>query len=269
MKVGFAQLEPVWGDKEANLSRIAAAVRGTGADLLVLPELCTTGYQLTREDAERLAEPFPGGPTADALAQLARAENVHLVVGVAERDGSRVFNSAVLMGPEGHLATYRKTHLFADEWDAFLPGDSGFTVHEVCGCKVGMMVCFDWLFPEAARTLALKGADLIAHPANLVLPFCQRTMPIRCLENGVFAVTANRVGVERRSPERPELRFTGASLIADPTGAVLCQAAVDGVGVQVVEIDPTRARQKMITPRNHRLLDRRPEHYLSDSARSD
>ena len=262
MRIGFLQFAPAWGDKQGNLERVAAGLRGCGADLVVLPELCTTGYQLTAAEARALAEPFPGGPSADALAGIARAERLHLVAGVAEQDGDgRVFNSAVLFGPDGHLGTYRKTHLFADEQDVFAPGDTGFRVFEAAGCKVGLMVCFDWLFPEAARSLALAGAQLLAHPSNLVLPWCQRAMPVRCLENGVFAVTANRTGAEARLAGRGELRFTGGSQVVDPRGGLLRAAGADEERLGLVEIDPGRALDKWITARNHALDDRRPELY--------
>ena len=104
----------------------------------------------------------------------------------------------MLLGPRGLLQTYRKVHLFNQEKRWFDPGDLPFQVERVRGVRVGMMICFDWVFPEASRALALQGADLVAHPSNLVLDYCQRVMPARCIENGVFAVTANRFGEDRR-----------------------------------------------------------------------
>ncbi len=261
MRAGFVQFAPVWGEKEENLAAVERLLDGVRADLLVLPELCTTGYQLTREEALFLGEPFPGGPSCEALGRLARRLDCYLVAGVAERDGGRVFNASVLVGPEGHLATYRKAHLFADEAKAFDRSDTPFSVHPVRGARVGMMICFDWAFPEAARSLALAGADLIAHPSNLVLPFCQRAMPVRCLENGVFALTANRIGSEDRLPGRPALTFTGGSLVAGPRGEVLALAGVDTPAVTVAELDPERARDKRITPLNDLLGDRRADLY--------
>ena len=124
------------------------------------------------------------------------------------------------------------------------------------------MVCFDWIFPEAARALALGGADVIAHPSNLVLPWCQRAMPLRALENGVFCVTANRVGEEHRPP-RPRLLFTGGSLIAAPDGQVLAEAPTEGVCHREVTIDPQQARDKTLSSGNDRIAERRPEHYTS------
>jgi predicted amidohydrolase len=261
MRVGVLQFEPVLGEVEHNLTHIERALTGVALDLVVLPELCTTGYQLGSDEARALAEPFPGGASAERLARVARREDLFLVAGVAESATGKPFNSAVLVGPEGHVATYRKAHLFSDELDRFAPGDTGFFVTSVRGVRVGMMICFDWVFPESARCLALLGADLLAHPANLVLPYCQGAMPTRCLENGVFALTANRVGREAHLPGKPELAFTGGSQIVNPRGQVLAAAPATGDVLLRAEIDPAAARDKRLTPRNDLLADRRPELY--------
>jgi predicted amidohydrolase len=154
---------------------------------------------------------------------------------------------------------YRKTHLFQDEKDLFLPGDTGFQIYEHRGARIGMMICFDWFFPEAARTLALRGAQIIAHPANLVLPWCQTAMATRSLENAVFSVTANRCGTETLGEK--QLTFTGASQVLDPQGQRLLQAPPGGEAVAVCEIEPAQADQKRIGSRNDRFADRRPEFY--------
>ncbi|MBE9531820.1 MAG: acyltransferase, partial [Proteobacteria bacterium] len=131
-----------------------------------------------------------------------------------------------------------------------------FEVHDIGKAKVGMMICFDWLFPEAARTLALKGADIICHPSNLVLPHCPQAMITRCLENRVFAVTANRVGSEARVGKE-RLTFIGKSQIVSPDGKVLVRASSTRTAARVVEIDPKVARKKDINPKNDVLDDRR------------
>ena len=165
----------------------------------------------------------------------------------------------MLVGPDGYVATYRKIHLFFEETLWFDPGDGAYDVHDIGTCRVGMMICFDWIFPEAARVLSLKGADLLCHPANLVLPFCQDAMVTRCLENGVYAVTANRMGTESRGEK--ELHFTGKSQITGPDGTILCRAGGDSVETQVVEIDTTRSREKALNPFNDLFRDRKPEFY--------
>ena len=176
---------------------------------MVLPELCATGYQfLSLEEVEALAEPVPAGPTTSRLEDIAKARDMHIVAGVAERHGGRCFNSAVLVGPTGFLDVYRKTHLFYEETVFFSPGDTGFHVWDIGLAKIGIMVCFDWIYPEAARTLALKGADIVCHPSNLVLPHCPDAMVTRCLENRVFSITANRIGYEERGGKE-RLTFIG------------------------------------------------------------
>jgi predicted amidohydrolase len=122
------------------------------------------------------------------------------------------------------------------------------------------MICFDWFFPESMRTLALMGADVIAHPSNLVLPFCPDAMPVRCLENKVFAVTANRTGTEKRKKGRP-LTFIGKSGIVSPRGEILARAPDDGDAVLVIDIDPALSRDKALNPYNDMIKDRRPELY--------
>ncbi len=257
---GIVQFAPQFGDPDANLRRLRELVLGTEpADLLVAPELALTGYLFRNRDELMSLAQQPGGDEEQALCELAADVGCHLAVGVAERVGDDIFNGALLCGPDGVVGRYHKTHLFAEEKDLFAPGETGFPVWDVGGVKVGLMVCFDWIFPEAARSLALNGADVIAHPCNLVLPHCQRVMPARCLENRVFAVTANRHGGERRGVR--SLRFTGGSVIVGPGGRVMHTAPVDEDQVAVVEMHTGAARDKFITPRNHVLMDRRPDQY--------
>lgn len=261
MRVGYVQFAPEFGEVERNLRRVTELLGGARADLWVLPELCTTGYQFASAvEVEELAEPVPGGPTTTALSALARGLGCHIAAGVAERHRDRIYNVAVLVGPGGLVARYRKVHLFSQEKRWFAPGDLPFPVADLGPAKVGLMVCYDHLFPEAARSLALQGAEVIAHPANLVmLGLAQLTMRVRAIENRVFTVTANRIGVEARTGET--LRFTGLSQVVAPTGEVLVQASPDREEVGVVDVDPARARDKLLTPWNDVLADRRPEFY--------
>ena len=121
------------------------------------------------------------------------------------------------------------------------------------------MICFDWIFPELCRTLALKGAQVIVHPSNLVLPWAQRTLFARCIENRVFAITANRIGREQRGND--DFTFTGGSQIMSCTGEILSSAPTDQPFVGLAGFDPSKADQKMINPFNDLLGDRRPEMY--------
>jgi predicted amidohydrolase len=233
------------------------------ADLFVLPELAFTGYYFRdRAELRSLAEDPRRSTTVERLRDLCRERGFHLVAGFAEKDGDRLFNSALLIGPRGVVRTYRKLHLFNLEKRWFDPGDLQLEVGRVRGVRVGMMVCIDWVFPEVARTLALQGMELLVHPSNLVLDHCQRVMLGRCIENAVFAVTANRYGEDRRP--HGSLRFTGKSQIVGPDGAVIARAASQREELSLCEIDTRRARNKRITPGNHLLRDRRPEFYCLD-----
>lgn len=262
MKVGFVQFFPIFGGVARNIAKIVDMVRGQDADLWVLPELFATGYQFKdRDEVEILAEPVDG-MTIRTLADQAEKLGTRFCGGFPEREGDEIYNSAFLVGPSGLKAIYRKVHLFDREKELFQPGDQGFEVVEVAGVPMGMMVCFDWIFPESARTLAIRGARVLLHPSNLVLPHCPDSMPVRCIENRVFAVTANRIGVEDRTGEA--LTYIGMSQVVDPGGRILARAGRDEEVAAAVEIDPDRAADKFITKRNHLLDDRKPHLYAHD-----
>jgi predicted amidohydrolase len=258
--VGFVQFHPVFGDRDANLRSLIETLRDLEADLLVLPELPFTGYYFgSRAEAMALAESPRRSAIVESLVEHCKARDVHIVTGFAERDGDRCFNASLLLWRRGVKRTYRKLHLFNEEKRWFDPGNLPLSVDRVGGCRVGMMVCYDWVVPEVARTLALRGAQVIAHPANLVLPLAQRAMITRCIENGVFSITANRTGADRC--RQGAIRFTGRSQIVDPKGELLFRAPARGVLAHVEPIDPARTNDKSLTPRNHLLRDRRPEFY--------
>jgi predicted amidohydrolase len=261
MIAGLVQFNPARYDVAANIAQVARLLQGVRADLLVLPELANSGYMYAAPvDLAPFAEPGDGsGPFLTALRGLAGRTGGVIVTGLAERGEAGLFNSAVAVSAEGVRALYRKTHLFFEEQDLFLPGDTGFGVFEHAGARIGMMICFDWYFPESARTLALRGSQILAHPANLVLPHCQTAMVTRCLENRVYAITTNRWGTETLGEK--SLTFTGASQLMSPLGVRLLQAPVEGDCVLLAEIDPAAADDKRPTTRNHLLNDRRPEMY--------
>ncbi|MER3424630.1 MAG: acyltransferase [Nitrospiraceae bacterium] len=261
MRIGFYQFDPLFGETKHNLDRITERLVRTECDLMVLPELFASGYQfLSQQEVESLAEPVPDGPTTQRLLEIARDRSMYLVAGLPERYESRYYNSAVVVGPLGFIGVYRKTHLFYEETVFFSPGDTGFQVWDIGAAKIGVMVCFDWFYPEAARTLALKGADIICHPSNLVLPHCPDAMITRCLENRVFSITANRIGYEERGGKK-RLTYIGNSEITSPQGRILYRAAADQEELSIIEIRPTDARNKSLNPYNDLLRDRRPRCY--------
>jgi len=263
MRVACVQFQPLRTAVTANVDRMIA-FWPDGCVLTVFPELATTGYLFLSPDEIRVYAEPADGPSLSRLIQAAAAKNAYAVVGFAEAKNGRIYNSAALVGPHGVIDVYRKVHLFDRELSVFSPGREAWRVHDVGGLRVGMMICFDWLFPEAARALALAGAELIAHPSNLVLPYCQDAMITRCLENRVYAATANRVGEE--TDGETSLHFTGKSQIVSPKGERLAQAGAEEDAVVVAEIDPSLAYDKRATPSNHIFAQRVPHlyHALTD-----
>lgn len=251
-------MEPQIGDIEENLTRVKSILEvaeKTDVDVLVLPELCNSGYVFKEiSEATDSAESIPQGPFSKEL--LAWSSSGRLVVaGICERTRDGLYNSAAVFGDGEHIITYRKIHLFLDEADWFKAGQDEPPVIEHRGYRFGVMICFDWIFPEVARVLALKGAQVILHPANLVLPYCQDAMITRSIENRVFTATANRMGTERG------VKFSGRSQITDIKGNRLCQMSNGKVGVASVTIDPIIADDKSITVRNDVFADRFPGLY--------
>jgi predicted amidohydrolase len=262
--LAFVQGRPRFGRPAENLEHGLALAAGVEADLVVIPELWSSGYVFSSHDeVAALGEDAAAGPTAKALSAAARREKRHYVAGFPERSRGRFYNSAMLVGPGGVKAVYRKVHLFEREQEWFSPGNLPFAVHRVGKARVGMLICFDWRFPEAARVLALAGADVIAHPSNLVFPNAQQAMRTRALENRVFVVTANRTGTENRPGGR--VPFTGRSQIVDPGGIVIAAAGRRDEVAKAVTCDLAEARDKALTGITHLIKSRRPRFYGSIS----
>ncbi|MFW9784710.1 MAG: nitrilase-related carbon-nitrogen hydrolase, partial [Candidatus Heimdallarchaeota archaeon] len=179
--------------------------------------------------------------------------------GFVERKEKNLYNSAIIVLKSGVIGSYRKLHLYYKEKLWFSPGDKPMKLYNAKGAKIGIMICFDWIFPETARTLALLGADLIVHPSNLVLPYCQKAMVTRCLENRIFSVTANRIGEELRGDDN--FKFTGASQITSYDGKVLSSAPNDKTFVDIVDIDIEKARDKNLNDFNNLFRDRHTKFY--------
>ncbi|MBI4844813.1 MAG: acyltransferase [Nitrospirae bacterium] len=261
MKAGLYQFNPAFGEKEKNLGKVASAAKDADIELLVLPELFATGYQFTSKDeVAELSESIPNGRTTEFLCGMSKEKGIYIAAGLAERGRDEFYNSAVVTGPEGFIGAYRKTHVYSEENLYFSPGDSGFRVWDTKIGRIGVMICFDWFFPESLRSLALSGADVVAHPSNLVLPYCPAAMPTRALENGVFTITANRTGIEERK-QGASLKFIGSSLIVSPRGKVLAKASADGEELITADIDISAARDKSLNIYNDILGDRRPDRY--------
>lgn len=260
-RVAALQYLPAYLDKDANLSRLEVLLAGVDADLAIVPELATTGYWF--ESGAQLAglAEETGGRSCQLFREAALSKRMTVIAGFAERDGDRIYNAAAIAAPDGTLSVYRKTHLFAEEKAIFTPGDTGFQVAAIGGVRIGTMICYDWRFPESARTLALKGAQVIAHPSALVaLPrLWQPVMRTRSFENKVFTVTADRIGTERHGDAA--LTFHGCSQITDVNGSVLVETDEQFEGWIEAVIDPARADDKRFSPHNDIFGDRRPGQY--------
>lgn len=260
-KIAFAQTYPKFGEVEANVEEALKLIRSVEADLVVLPELFNTGYVfLSREEVRRFAEEIPNGETCRILIEESGRMRKTIVAGLAEKAGEALYNSVVLVSKGKFVGLYRKLHLFDREKLLFNKGNLEPKVYTVDGARIGMLICFDWLFPEVWRLLALKGAEIVAHPSNLVLPYyCQRAMLARSFENHIYTITANRVGEEKRGSYH--LKYTGRSQIVSPKMEVLASASEDQVECKAVQVDLELARNKKVTELNDIFKDRRPRFY--------
>ncbi len=260
LTIGFLQFKPEFGKIKENTDFIISELEKHKFDIAVLPELCSTGYLFEdKNQALSLAENTEGY-FIQSLLKLAKEKECLIAGGFAEKDGDKVYNSQVLVSEKGILSIYRKAHLFYKEKEVFEAGNTPFkAVDTGKGFKVGLMICFDWIFPEAMRSLALDGAEIILHSANLVLPYCQKAMFARSIENRVFIITANRFGKEKTS-KGEVVEFTGKSQIINPNGEVLLSVGKEITGFFKVEIDLSLTK-KNLNPLNHLFKDRRTDLY--------
>jgi predicted amidohydrolase len=266
VRVAVAQIEPALGENERNLALCIARLEeaaAAGAGLLVLPECAVPGYVFeSAEEAMPYAETVPG-PSTEALAAACARLGTHVVCGLLETDGESIANAAVLVGPDGLIGTYRKTHLPFLGVDRFTrPGDE-LTVFDTPVGRIGIQICYDLRFPEVTRSLALAGADIVVLPTNWPLAAsanAELLAPARAYENRVYLLVSNRVGRERTA------EFCGRSQIVDPAGVRLAEADATGETLLVADIDLERARDKSIVPapgeyEMHLFGHRRPELY--------
>lgn len=259
--IAIVQTHPTFCDLSGNHAAALDLIARNPADVYVIPELYLSGYTFSTDDEVRSCALTVDNSFFDEIATLTKERGIAVCGGYAELgESGAIYNSAFVIGDGELLCNYRKTHLFYRETQFFVPGDTGFSVFEYRGTRYGVMVCFDWIFPEAARTLALAGAHVILHPANLVLPYCQQAMYARAVENRVFIATANRVGRETNTLG-DDLTFTGRSQLVTPKGEYVLQFDETETGVRTVEIDPAQAADKQLNEFNTILADRRPEYY--------
>jgi predicted amidohydrolase len=269
VRVAVVQTDPQLGQKRRNLEeveRAAARAGKAGAQLIVLPECHLTGYVYeSLEEALAVAEPVPG-PASERVSELAAQHSLYIVVGTLERVGDRCYNSTLLAGPQGIEAVYRKTHTLCLGVDRFTtPGNLGLHVHDLPLGRIGILICYDLRFPEAARVLALAGVQAIALPTNWpITSHIQADVftRSRAAENRIFLLAADRVGRERGTT------FLGRSQIVSPDGTVVAEASATHPDFLMADIDLSEADSKrvVVRPGEHEFDffgDRRPDLYGS------
>jgi len=275
VRVAVAQIDPHLADKRYNLEIVEQSIADAsraGTSLIVLPEAAVTGYVYeSLDEARAVAESIPG-PTTESIAAATERHHIFAVVGMLERVGPDVFNTAILCGPRGLEAVYRKTHTLCLGVDRFTaPGDLPYVVHPLPFLRLGILICYDLRFPEPARALALGGAQAIALPTNW--PASSTIQPeiftrARAAENRVFVLAADRIGQER------DATFLGRSQIVDPNGVVLAEASTSESEMVIRDIDPAGADRKHVVLRAgaHEMdcfADRRPELYAAIAERAE
>ena len=267
MQITGIQTDVTLGDRLGNLAAMKVAIErevAAGSRLVVFPECFVTGYCFdSLDEAAQYAETLDG-ESVQAASEICSANDCFCVFGMLEKDGDRIFNTAVLVGPEGLVGSYRKVHLPFLGVDRFTtPGDRPFEIFEAGGVRIGMLICYDAAFPEATRALALQGADIVLLPTNWppgaesMSEFCVNS---RAMENGIYFAAVDRVGTERG------FKFIGRSRICSPSGSTVDSADHADAAVIRAVIDVEKSRQKRIVrvPGKHvidRMADRRPEMY--------
>ena len=267
LRVAALQIDPVIGEVDANLARIDAAAtdaHAAGAVLAVAPEAAVTGYAFDSRDEALAVARRAGVVAADRLADVAARTGMAIICGTLEAVGDEVFNTALILSPDGARHVYRKLHLPYLGADRFVtPGPDAPAVVTLGGMRVGVLICYDLRFPEAARICALEGADLIALPTNwpVGVEFHPDLFaPARAAENHCYLLAADRVGTERGTT------FLGRSLLVDPDGRRLAVASDTEEELLLGEVDPLVARETHVRrrPGEHEwdtIADRRPGLY--------
>ena len=270
VKIAAAQMNPQIGNLEANLKntlRLIDEAADHGANLIVFPELCNTGYAFeSPQELAAAAEPVPGGLTTEAWLEKAKQKNIYIAAGIAEKEGPYIYNSAAIIGPEGFIGTYRKNHLWYNEKLIFQPGNLGFPIFDLPFGRLGIQICYDFFFMEGTRILALKGADIIAVPTNWSTGskawdergYCMgdyRAM-VNSNANKVYIACCNRIGEERG------ISFKGGSIITGPDGWPLAgPAAQDSEVILYADIDIMEGRKLRLLNLDECIKDRREDLY--------
>ncbi len=262
LNIAVVQTLPLLGKMETNVGKMAEMITRIATeqpvDMIVFPELAATGYEGGQRFAQ-MAQRVPGA-LVNILGQHANEFGVYVLVGMAEKEKVEtvLYNSAILIGPDGNVAgDYRKVHLKAEERLVFRPGYKISPIETEVGV-IGVMTGWDLAFPEAARNLVLDGAEVLLVPAAWELKDADmwRTLLVsRAYENGVFVAAANRIG------EEPSYTFAGQSAVLGPRGEVMAALEQPEEGYVVVKLDLDEVRK--VREESQIILARQPVAYRS------
>lgn len=266
MKISVVQFKPEFGEISVNIEFLKNIIEANDSEIIIFPELCLSGYDFKSKNealelsqsanSEVLQEFQHISSTQEKIINFGFAEKIH------QYRKNFLFNASILINPDPELTSiYRKVHLFFREKFIFDEGYKGYSVvrDKKRDINIGQMICYDWRFPEAARSLALKGADLITCPSNLVTNVWHIATPARALENKVYFAVANRIGSEQRNSK--ELYFNGMSKIYNYNGSELASASQTEKEIITAEIEPSKTRKKSFNDFNDIFRDRRSSQY--------
>lgn len=264
MVLSCYQFAPKLHEVEANVEKMLNVTETCEeTQILVFPELAVSGYFFqNKEEVIAANKRYISSEIYEKMCEISQKRNMIISYGFPEVSDGKTYNSAQIIFPDSsYNKVYRKTHLFYNEINCFEFGDSGFfnVYYPPFDLNLGTMICYDWRFPEAARTLALKGSDVIICPSNLVTPLWGRVMPGRAIENKVYVAVANRTGTELENGE--ELLFNGCSAIYNYIGDALAEAGFDSEEMIRAEIEVEKTRNKSFNKFNNIFTDRRTELY--------
>lgn len=221
MKIGALQLDIVKNNKETNLNKIEEHLKEENLDLLVLPELFSTGYFYdTREEREKLAENIPEGATTQRLLEIAKNTNTYIVGAILEKEERNLYITAIVASPEGFVGKYRKRNLTSDEKKIYKRGNDSF-VFEVKGVKVGIIICFEAWIPESVRELTIRGAQIVLHTALICSEKTLEILRVRAIENESYIAVANACSTEMFKGNR--ITFRGDSRVISPEGEIIAK----------------------------------------------
>ena len=257
----YPQLKMTLENLNTCLNKLDEAAK-KGATLVAFPELTLSGYiYKSREEALSIAETIPG-PSIDKVVKKCASLGVHVVIGLIEKEGGKIYNTAVLIGPKGIMGKYRKTHLPKRGVDRFVEeGNIPYKVIKTDVGKLGIQICYDVQHPEGFRCLALQGAEIIVNITNYpqgVEFMPNLVLPTRVIENRVHLLTCGRIGIER------DVKFIGGSMIIDADRTVLARASGEQIIYSTLDLSKPRSKRIVIKQGENEIDlfdDRRPELY--------